>query len=108
MGGLEFALVEILVVLAGPIDRLVEDLDVSQELLEARVLRLSLGSGVNGRTKFSELLGQRHLVGLRQGHGLIGRRDWSDGCRDIVFRTVGQDRGGEKGKQQEGAHVWDK
>ena len=65
MGGLKFALVEILVVLAGPIDRLVEDFDISQKLLEARVLRLSLRGGVNGRSQFGELLGQRHLVGLR-------------------------------------------
>ena len=65
MGGLEFALVEILVVLARPIDRLVEDLDVGQVFLEAWVLRLSLGGGVDSQTKFSELLGQRHLVGLR-------------------------------------------
>ena len=104
MGGLEFALVEILVVLAGPIDRLVEDLDVSQELLEARILRLGLRGGVDGRTEFSELLGQRHLVGFGQSQGLIGRRDRSDGGRDIILRAIGQNRGGKKGKEQERAH----
>ena len=65
MGGLEFALVEILVVFTGPIHRLVENLDVGQEFLETRILRLGLGGGVDGRTQFGKLLGQRHLVGLR-------------------------------------------
>ena len=49
VGGLEFALIEILIVATRPVDGLVEDLDVRQELLEARILRLSLGGGVDGR-----------------------------------------------------------
>ena len=101
---LEFSLVEILVIFAGPIRRLVEDFQVGQEFLETWVLRLSLGGGVDGCTQFGQLLVQRHLVGFRQGHGLVGRRDRTDSCRDIVLRAIGQNHGGKKGKEQEGAH----
>ncbi len=105
MGGLEFTLVEIFIVATGPIDRLVEDLDVGQELLEAWVLRLCLRRSINGDTEFGQLLGQGNLIDLRQGHRLVGRRDWPDSRRDVIFRAVGQCGRGKKRKKQEGAHV---
>ena len=105
VGGLEFALVEILIVATGPIDGLVEDLNVGQKLFQSRVLSLGLGSGVDGRTKLGELLGECDLLRLGQCHGLVGRRNRPDGGGNIILRTVGQGRRGEKGKKQEGAHA---
>ena len=105
MSGLEFCLIEKLVILRRPVDGLMVDLKVSEELLKARILRLGFGRGVDGDAKFGELFDQGSLFSFWQGHGLVGRRNRPDGCRDVILRAIGQNRNGKKRKKQEGAHV---
>jgi hypothetical protein len=83
-------------------------ISMSARKSSARILRLSLRGGVDGRAKRGEFLGERDLLRLRQGHGLVGRRDRSHGGREVVLGTVGQGDRGKERKEQEVTHACEK
>ena len=93
MGRVKFRVLEKLIIADRPIDGLVEDFDVGQELGQTRVLGLGLGGVVDGHAQFNDALLDGLLVGLR--HGDAGRRDRANGLGHIILGPIGEDDGGE-------------
>ena len=93
MGGLKFGILEKLIIADRPIDGLVEDLDVGQELGQTRVLRLGLSRVIDGHAQFNDALLDGLLVGLR--HGDAGRRDRANGLGHVILGPISEDDGGE-------------
>ena len=82
-----------LVVAQRPIDRLVVDLHIRQQIGEHGILRLRLGRLVDGGAEFGQTFREPCLVRLRHRHA--GRRHRAHIVGGIVLGTVRQHGGGE-------------
>ena len=93
MGRLKFRVLEKLIIADRPIDGLVEDFDVGQELGQTRVLGLGLGRVIDRHAQFNDTLLNGLLINL--GYRDAGRWDRANGLGHIILGPIGEDDGGE-------------